>query len=70
MTRKFVDDTALTEIVAKSDPSRMQANCEELAQQANVNGHKTKEMLIGTITKDPPPSLSLCGATVDRPKIK
>ena len=57
----------------KSSPnsSRMQANCDELTQQANearmnVNGRKTKEMLIGTITIDPRPSLSLCGAAVNR----
>jgi len=32
----------------------------------NVNGRKTKEMLIGPIAKDPPPDLLLCDATVDR----
>ena len=32
----------------------------------NVNGRKTKEMLIGPICKKPPPQLTLDGAAVDR----
>ena len=31
-----------------------------------VNSRKTKEMLIGPVLKDPPPSVSLSGAPVDR----
>jgi len=31
----------------------------------NINGDKTKELLIGSISKDSPPNLMLCGATVD-----
>ena len=31
----------------------------------NVNGRKTKEMMIGPISKDPP-AILLCGASVDR----
>jgi len=49
----------------------MQVYSDELAQQSeqaqmNINSRKTKEMLIGSISKDPPPHLMLCGATVDR----
>jgi len=49
----------------------MQVYCDELAQQSeqaqmNINSCKTKEMLIGSISKDPPPHLMLSGATVDR----
>ena len=71
MTHKFVDDTTLSEIVAKSATSRMQAFCDELVQQSeearmNVNGRKTKEMMIGPIAKEPPQLLSLCGAMIDR----
>jgi hypothetical protein len=33
-----------------------------------VNGRKTKEMIIGPITKQPPPQLMLDGATIDRVK--
>ena len=32
----------------------------------NVNGKKTKEMLIGPINKNPPPPLTLEGTVVDR----
>jgi hypothetical protein len=31
-----------------------------------VNSRKTKEMIIGPITKQPPPQLTLDGATIDR----
>jgi len=70
MTHKYVDDTTLSEITAKSGTSNMQVYCDELVQQSeqaqmNINS-KTKEMLIGSISKDPPPHLMLCGATVDR----
>jgi len=71
MTHKYVDDTTLSEIVAKSATSHMQIYCDEVVQQSeparmNINGRKTKEMLIGSISKDPPPHLMLCGVTVDR----
>ena len=71
MTHKFVDDITLSEIVAKSDTSCMQVCCDEVVQQSeevrmNVNGRKTKEMLIGPTAEDPPPHLLLCDATVDR----
>jgi len=67
MTHKHVDDTTMSEVVAKSNTSNMQVYCDELAQQSeqaqmNINSCKTKEM----ISKDPPPRLMLCGATVDR----
>ena len=32
----------------------------------NVNGRKTKEMMIGPFAKEPPQLLSLCGAMIDR----
>ena len=71
MTHKYVDDTTLSEIVAKSGTSNVQVYCDELAQQSeqaqmNISSRKTKEMLISSISKDPPPHLMLCGATVDR----
>ena len=64
MTHKYVDDTTLSEIVDKSRTSNMQVYCDELAQQwkqaeMNINSCKTKEMLIGSISKDPPPHLML-----------
>ena len=58
---KIVDDTTLSEFVAKSTTSCMKACCDELVHQSeeirmNVNPRKTKEMLIGIgpMTKDPP----------------
>ena len=49
----------------------MQAFCDELVQQSeearmNVNGRKTKDMMIGSIAKEPRQLLSLCGAMIDR----
>ena len=56
LTHKFVDDTTLSEILAKSATSRMQAFCDDLVQQSeearmNVNGRKTKEMMIVRLLK-------------------
>jgi len=49
----------------------MQSFVDELVQQAIdagmiVNGRKTKELLIGPVLKDPPPSVSLSGTPVER----
>ena len=71
MTHKFVDDTTLSEIVAKFATSRMQECCNDLVEQTQdvqmiVNGRKTKEMINGPILKDPPPDLLLNDTVVDR----
>ena len=71
MMHKFVDDTTLSEFIAKSGRSGMNACCDELVQQSNeikmnVNGRKTKEMLLGPIAKDQPPPITLRGTTVSR----
>ena len=71
LTHNFIDDTALTEIIKKNHITYMQSFVDDLAQQAaqrnmNVNTKKTKEMLIGPITKNPPQQLTLSGTTVDR----
>ena len=63
--------TTLSELVANPGTSRMQVCCDEVVQQSeevrmNVNGRKTKEMLIRPIATDPPQHLLLCDATVDR----
>jgi len=49
----------MTEILDKSAVSCMQSFVDELVQQATkagmiVNGRKTKEILFGSILKDPP----------------
>jgi len=51
--------------------SYMQIFIDELVQQAtdagmNVNGQKTKEILFGSILKDPPLPVSLNGTPVER----
>ena len=66
---KYVDGTTLSEIVVKSGTSNMQDYCDELVQQSeqaqiNINSCKTKEMLIGSISKDPRPHLMPCGVLV------
>ena len=71
LTHKFVDDTTLSEIMDRLAASQMQTFVDDVVEQAaldamNVNGRKTKEMLIGSISRDPPPPLTLGGATVDR----
>jgi len=57
MTHKYIDDMTLSETFAKSATSHMQIYCNEVVQQPeqarmNINGRKTKEMLIGSISKD------------------
>jgi len=49
----------------------MNTFCDELVQQSNeikmnVNGRKTKAMLMGPIAKDQPPPITLRGTTVSR----
>ena len=71
LTHKYVDDTTMTEVLSRLAVSSMQSLVDELVHQATdtgmiVNGRKTKEMLIEPVLKDPPPSVSLSGAPVDR----
>jgi len=71
LTHKFVDDTTMTEILDKSVVSCMQIFIDELVQQAtdagmNVNGHTTKEILFGSILKDPPLPVFLSGTPVEQ----
>jgi len=71
MTHKYVDDTTMTEVLGRSAASSMQSFVDQLVQQATdagmiVNGRKTKELLIGPVLKNPPPSVRLSGMPVDR----
>jgi hypothetical protein len=61
----------MTEILRRGSVSQMQTFVDELVQQAaqngmNVNGKKTKEMVIGSIVNNSLQQLTLSGATVDR----
>jgi hypothetical protein len=71
LSHKYVDDTTLTEILNRGTVSTMQDTVDDFVQQAaqnamNVNGKKTKEMLVGPITNDPPPQLIIDGLQVER----
>jgi len=61
----------MTEILDKSAVSCMQSLVDELVHQATeagmvVNGRKTKEILIGSILKDPPLPVTLSSTPVER----
>jgi len=71
LTHKYADDTTMTEFLSRSAVSSMQLFVDELVQQATdvgkmVNGRKTKELLIGSVVKDPPPPVNLSGTPVER----
>ena len=71
LTHKFVDDTTMTGILNKSVASSMQSFGDELELQATetgmiVNSRVTKEMLFGSILKDPPLFATLKGTPVER----
>jgi hypothetical protein len=59
-TFKFVDDVTITEIISQaSGPSQMQAAADYVAEWScfnllNINTRKTKEMLLGSILRNPP----------------
>jgi len=78
---KYVDATTMTEFLSRSAVSSMQMFVDELVQQATdvgmiVNGRKTKELLIGSVIKDPPPPVErvttckLLGVHVKKNQIK
>jgi len=71
LTHKYVDDTTMSEILDKSAVSSMQSFVDKLVQQATetgmiVNGRKTKEILIGSVLRDPPVSVTLSSAPEER----
>jgi len=75
LTHKYVDDTTMTEILDKSAVSNMQTFVDELVRQSTeacmiVNGHKTKEMLIGSVLRNPPLSVTLSSTPVERVDIQ
>lgn len=61
----------MMEFMNRSAVSSMQLFVHVLVQQATdvgmmVNGHKTKELLVGSVIKDPPPPVNLSGMPVER----
>ena len=70
-TFKFVDDVTLTELIGQSNISRMQLAADQVADWSrrnfmNINTKKTKEMLFGRITENPPPKVTFNTGAVDR----
>lgn len=61
----------MTEIISTVDASELQEEFDKLkcwsdANSMKVNTRKTKEMLIGTVRINPPPTLQLDGQSIDR----
>jgi len=68
---KFVDDVTMTEVLEKGKTSNMQQTLDQVQHWSssnlmNINCKKTKEMLLGTINKNPPPILHLNDKSIDR----
>jgi len=70
LTHKFVDDTTLSEI-AKGSTSEMQRTVDELVKWSklnclNINSNKTKELVIGSLSKESVVPLTFASTTVQR----
>ena len=76
ITHKFMDDVTLTEVIAKGNDSADSNMAHyishlELWSKNNsmmVNFKKTKEMILGSIQKNPPSSLCVSGNVIDTVK--
>ena len=70
---KFIDDTTITEIIPKHNNSVMQIACSETETFSynnfmNINTKKTKEMLLGSITRSTPDKLYINNLEIERVK--
>jgi len=73
LCHKYVDDTMISETVDKDETSQMQSVIDELVELANwsginhmnINGKKTKEMILGPLRSHTPPPLTILDQTVD-----
>ena len=74
VVHKFIDDTTLTEILLKGNESahgRMPQYLDNLLTWSTdncmvINSKKTKEMILGTPNKSPPPLLTISNSQVER----
>jgi hypothetical protein len=71
LVHKFVDDTTLTEIIAKGLASQMELRLAEVQDWSannlmNINFSKTKELLLGSVNNNAPPLLSCSGNIIER----
>ena len=67
----FIDDVSLSEILAKTDNSRMNNIMEyvtswSMQNKMKISGKKTKEMIIGTLNKNAPTELVIDGIPTER----
>jgi hypothetical protein len=71
LTHKYIDDVTLTEIIAKGQNSQMDSFFTELLDWSisnlmNLNASKTKDMIFGSLSDDPPPQISFQGNLIER----
>ena len=71
LTHKFVDDTTLSEIVAKGSESKMLGAVDYLIKwsqlnRLNINSKKTKELILGSVDKDSVAPLTVSSTVVER----
>jgi hypothetical protein len=70
-TFKLVDDVTITEIISQEGPSQMQAAADYVAELScfnllNIIFRKTKEMLLGSILRNPPPQVFIDDGIIER----
>lgn len=68
---KYVDDVTLSEMLAKQEPSSMQSVMNDVIKWSTtnlmkINERKTKEMLVGTLNRNPPPTLYIDSQPIER----
>ena len=71
LVHKFIDDTTASEILKKKQPSNMPDIIQQLvnwskSSNMNINFKKTKEIILGTPGKNPPPLLTMNELQIDR----
>ena len=74
VVHKFIHDATVTEILLKGNESahsRMQQYLDNLHTWSTnncmvINSNKTKEMILVTANKSPPPLLTICNSPVER----
>ena len=71
LVHKFVDDTTASEILKRNQISNMVNIIKQLvdwseSNKMNINFKKTKEIILGTLIKNPPPILTMSGVGIER----
>ena len=71
LVHKFVDDTTASEILKRNQISNMVNIIKQLVDwselnKMNINFKKTKEIILGTLIKNPPPILTMSGVGIER----